>query len=183
MPEIGLRQNLGKVFLGEIADQLARLPTQRDGEDPLAPLQLVGCFRLHVAEERMQRREPMVPRVDRCVPVVFEVIEESLHQRHIDVLEAESFQRDAAPVATEPKEQRERVAIGPDGVRAQVPLRREVMRQEAGEVHGKVLRVHECALRGMTSPNAAFARAVTSGNNLAVRWTYRAVPSTDRWPM
>ena len=70
----------------------------------------------------MQRREPMVARADRYAPVVFEVIEERLHQRHVDVLEAEAFRRDPALIAAEPEEQREGVAVGSDRVPAQVAL-------------------------------------------------------------
>ena len=117
----------------------------------------------------MQGRESVVARADRHVPVVFQVVEERLHQRNVDVLEAEAFRRDPASVAAEPQEQREGVAVGPDRVRAEVPSGWEVVGQKASEVHGEVGGLHECALRGMTSPNAASERAVTSGNSSAVR--------------
>lgn len=59
-------------------------------------------------------------------------------------------------------------------------MRRKLMCQEAIEMYGEVGGRDERAFRAMTSPNAAFARAVTSGNSSAVRWRYRWVPARDR---
>ena len=103
------------------------------------------------------------------MPVVFEVVEECLDQRHVDLLEAQPLESDASVVATKPQQQRECVAVGPDGVGAQVALHGEVVCQEGRHVHGEIGRLHDGFLRGMTSANAWLTRSMTSGNSSAVR--------------
>ena len=126
--QIGLGEDLREEFLGEVANASARMSPQRNGEDLLALQQALGHFRLHIAEERVQSREAMVLRADRGMPVVAKVIEERLHQGCIDVGERQSFQGDAAHVATEAEQEREHIAVGFDGVGAQIALCSQVMR-------------------------------------------------------
>src|SRR5208282_1402989 len=83
--QIGLCQDLGEEFLGEVSDALARMSPQRNGEDLLALQQPVRHFGLHIAEERVQSREAMVLRANRDMPVVAQVIQERLDQGRIDV--------------------------------------------------------------------------------------------------
>ena len=82
------------------------------------------------------------------MPVVFEVVEECLDQRHVDLLEAQPLESDGSVVATKPQQQRECVAVGPDGVGAQVALHGEVVCQEGRHVHGEIGRLHDGFLRG-----------------------------------
>ena len=118
----------------------------------------------------MQGREPVVARADRHMPVLLQVVEEPLHQRDVDLLEGQPFEGHPPLVAAVPEQQRERVAVGSDRVRAQVALCGEVVAQEAGQVHGEIGRLHHGALHaGMMSPNAALTRTATSGNNSAVK--------------
>ena len=112
--QVRLCQDRGEVFFGQVADELAWLATQRDRQDLLALQQVLWCFRLNVAEERMQDCEPVVLRADRYLAVVFEMVEECLDHRDVDLLDTQSFQRDPALVAAEPKEQREGIAVGTD---------------------------------------------------------------------
>jgi uncharacterized protein (DUF2126 family) len=72
-------------------------------------------------------------------------------------------------VAAVAQQQREDVAVGLDGVRAQIALSGQVMGQEVGYLHGEVGRLHGAILRGMTSPKAALVHTVISGKSSAVR--------------
>src|SRR5271157_3942614 len=142
---------------------------ERNGEDLLALQQALRHLRLHIAEERVQSREAMVLGADRDMPVVAQVIQERLDQACVDVLERQSFQGDAAQVATVPEQEGKYIAVGLDGVGAQIALGSQVVRQEVGQVHGEVGRLHDSILRGMTSPKVALARTVISGSSSAVR--------------
>ena len=117
----------------------------------------------------MQGSEPVVAGSYRSMPVVLQVLEEPLHERDVELVEVQALEGHPPLVAAIPQQQRERVAVGPDGVRAQVALRREVVGKEAGQMHGEIGRLHDGTLRGMMSPNAALTRTATSGNSSAVR--------------
>ena len=88
--------------------------------------------------------------------------------RHRSVRDA-AFPGDAAHVTTEPQKQSKHVAICFDRIGAEIPLCGQVMRQETGDVNGKIGGLHCWILRGMMSPKAAFTRAVISGKISAVR--------------
>ena len=88
---------------------------------------------------------------------------------NIDLFEPQLFRGDAAHVTAEPQKQSKHVAICLDCIRAEIPLCGQVMRQETGDVNGKIGGLHWWILRGMTLPNAAFTRAVISGKISAVR--------------
>jgi hypothetical protein len=60
--QIWLREDLREVLFGEIPDDRARMPPQRDGQDPLALQQVLRYFGLHIAEERVLSGETMVLR-------------------------------------------------------------------------------------------------------------------------
>ena len=98
-----------------------------------------------------------------------QVIEERLHERRVDIGDGQAFQRHATDVAAVAQQQREDVAVGLDGVRAQIALSGQVMGQEVGHLHGEVGRLHGAILRGITSPKAALVRTVISGKSSAVR--------------
>src|SRR5690606_34738666 len=97
------------------------------------------------------------------LPIRSQMIEKCLYQRRIDLIQRQSFQHEAALVATEPEQQGEDIAVGLDGVCAQVALGSQMMREEVRDVHRKVGRLHGVTLRGMTSPKAALVRRVISG--------------------
>ena len=156
--QIRLGEDLGKVLLGEIANDGAGMAPQWDRQDLLALQKMLRHFRLYIAEKRMQGREAMVPGGDRGVPVVCEVVEERLHERRVDIGEGQAFQRHATDVA-----------VGLDGVRAQIALAGQIKGQEIGHLHGEVGRLHGAILRGITSPKAALVRTVISGKSSAVR--------------
>jgi hypothetical protein len=130
-----LSEKLCKVFPGEVTDAGARLSPQRNGEDLLALQQLLGYFRLYVAEERVQRSEAMIPRADRNVPVVSQVIKECLDQGYVDLRQRQTLQCDSPHVATESQQQGKDVALSLDRVGAQVALGSQMVRQEAGHEH------------------------------------------------
>ncbi len=60
---------------------------QGNGQDLLALKHAFRYFRLHIAEERMQRREAMVLRADRGLPVFAQMIEKCLDKGGIDLCE------------------------------------------------------------------------------------------------
>ena len=109
---------------------------QRNGQDLLALQQPLRHFRLHVAEERVQGREAVVLGTDRRLPIRSQMIEKCLYQRRIDLIQRQSFQHEAALVATEPEQQGEDIAVGLDGVCAQVALDLEVLDEEVDGVQG-----------------------------------------------
>ena len=162
--QIGLSENLRKVLFAEIPDTGTRLSPQRNGEDLLALQQALGHFRLYVAEECVQGRKTVILRADRNVPIIGQMIEERLHKGYVDLRERQALQRNAPHIATESEQQGEHIAIRFDGVGAQIALRGEIIRQEAGHEHGEVGWFHDPSHRGMTSPKAALVRTVISGN-------------------
>ena len=134
--QIRLGEDFGEVLLGEIANDWACMASQGNGQDLLALEKMVRHFRLHIAEKRMQRRETMVPGGDRGVPVVAQVIKKRLHERRVDIGDGQTFQRHAPDVAAVAQKQCEDVAVGLDGIGAQIALSGQVMGQEVGHLHG-----------------------------------------------
>jgi len=92
-----------------------------------------------------------------------------IHQLTTDLIVNAVLERHPADITAEPQQKRKHVAVRFDGVGAEIALRREMVGQEVGKVYGEVGRLHDEILRGMTSPNVALVRAVTSGNSSAVR--------------
>ncbi|MCG7880735.1 MAG: hypothetical protein AB2614_21260 [Candidatus Thiodiazotropha endolucinida] len=86
------------------------------------------------------------------------MIKKRFDERDINVFEHESFDCDAAMVATEPQQQDEHIPVGQDGVGAQITLRCQMIGEESGDVDGEIGGLHDAILRGMTSPNAALTR-------------------------
>jgi hypothetical protein len=111
----------------------------------------------------------MVPRTGRGLPFFLQVIQEGFDQRNVDLFETQFFRSDSLEVATESQKQSKHVPVCLDGIRAEIPLRGQVMGQETGHVNGKIGGLHRSILLGMTSPKAAFTRVVISGKISAVR--------------
>jgi hypothetical protein len=131
-----------------------------------------------VGKEILQGRKTMVTGAKRTVPLLAEVIQERLDQGNINLLDLQPFQRDFPNVTAKPQKERKHITICLDGVRAGVPLRNQVMRQESRYMNGQLGRLHASALPGITSPKAASTRLITSGKSSAVKWRYRCVPDT-----
>ena len=72
-------------------------------------------------------------------------------------------------VTAESQKKSKHVAVCLDRIGAEIPLRSQVMGQEACHVNGKIGGLHRWIPRGMTSPKAAWDRAVISGKISAVR--------------
>jgi hypothetical protein len=77
----------------------------------------------------------MVP-CSRCrAPFLFQVIQERLDQRNVDLFEAKSFQRDSLNVAAKPEKESEDITVCFDGIGAYIPLRGQVVRQKGLHVN------------------------------------------------
>ncbi len=176
--QVWLRKDRGQAFFRKILDILMRMFANGNGKYPLALKHMIGLFRLNVSEKRMQGSKTMVTGAKRTVPLLAEVIQERLDQGNINLLDLQPFQRDFPNVTAKPQKERKHITICLDGVRAGVPLRNQVMRQESRYMNGQLGRLHASALPGITSPKAASTRLITSGKSSAVKWRYRCVPDT-----
>lgn len=92
------------------------MASQRHGHDLLALQHPLRYLALDVAKERLQYDQPLVLRSDRAMPLLAQMVEEGLDERHIDVGKHQTLDGDATHIATEPQQQREHVAVGRDGV-------------------------------------------------------------------
>ena len=110
---------------------------QRDREDLLTLEHTVRFFRLNISEERVQGGKAMVPRTGRGLPFFLQVIQEGFDQRNVDLFETQFFRSDSLEVATESQKQSKHVPVCLDGIRAEIPLRGQVMGQETGHVMEK----------------------------------------------
>src|SRR5439155_26594410 len=112
---------------------------------------------------RLRRRPP------RPTLFPYTTLFRSLHQRNIDLFHTQFFRSDSPHIPAESQKQSKHIAVRLDGIRADIPLRGQIMRQEACHVNGEIGGFHSSILRGMTSPKAASTRAVISGKSSAVR--------------
>lgn len=167
--KIRLRQNFRELLLGKVGDRGPSMPLLGNREDFLERKHVGGFLGLHISEEGMQSGQPMVSCLGRGVPACPQVIEECFHQSNIEMFKAEFFRWNSTHVPAESQKKREYIAIGFDGIGAEISLSTQVMCQKFGHVDGKICRLHCSVLRGMTSPKAASSRAVISGKSSAVR--------------
>ncbi len=121
--EIRLRQNLRQFFFRKVCDGGTSVSLLGNREDFLALKHVGRFFGLNVSEECVQSGKPMVSCAGRRIPFGPQVIQECFHQRNVDLFEAEFFRRDSPHVAAESQKQSEHVAVGLDGIGAEIPLR------------------------------------------------------------
>ena len=115
---------------GEKRDELLVEPFGRDGQDSLDHLGVLGVTQRGEGEQRADGGQPQVAGARAVVPVVFEVVEERRDQVGIEVGPIQAGRGLAGAVLGEPEQQLERVAVGRDGARADLPLLGEPVGEE-----------------------------------------------------
>src|SRR5450759_2480360 len=159
---------------GEVGDEVALEPLGRDGEDALDRGRMLGVAQCGIAEQGVDRREPVVAGADAVVPVRFEVLQERAHERGVEIADVEGDGLLAGPRDGEAEEEPEGVAIGGDGVRAgstlaHQPLGEERLQGGREGAHGR-------------PPNRPSRRAAASSISSGAADRYQYVPAGLTWP-
>jgi hypothetical protein len=111
--------------LGQVGQQVLGGPFVRDREDPLDVVGVLGVVQREVGEPRVDRREPVVARLDRVAGVALEVVEERGDQRRVEPRDVQLAGRRGGAFGGAAQQQLEGVAVGGDRVRACLALGEE----------------------------------------------------------
>jgi hypothetical protein len=112
-----VEQRVDFVF-GEVGDDRAVEALGRHGEDPADERRVLGMAQRGEPEQRVDRRQPGVAGARAVAAVVFEVVEERLDQRRVEILDLELARLLAGALLGEGEQQPEGVAVCGDRVLA-----------------------------------------------------------------
>jgi len=117
----------------QILDQPRSRALERDRHEALTEVQVLRTRRRHKPGEGVDRGESGVPR-RRAVPALaFQVLEKGDDRLRRDVLEVESHDGESTSLREKTEEERERIAIAADRVRAHAAYCRQVLGEEGAE--------------------------------------------------
>ena len=116
------RQQRVDLGFGEVGDQVAFGAFGRDGEHPLDGAGVLGMLQGEVAEQRVDRGQPVVAGGHAVVSVAFEVVQERGDQRRVELGDVEGAGCLAGAFGGEGQQQPEGDLVGGDRVRARGAL-------------------------------------------------------------
>ncbi len=168
---VGRVEDGGDLSSLEIFDDARRCALEGNGEDPLAQLEVLGVIRRDEAREGVDGCEPSVSCCNAVLTCPLEVVKEGEDLIRRDVVEVELHDR--ATPGEEAKEQRARVAVAANRVRAHAADPRQVIGEElaqgAGQrsgqaLHGALRAERAIILRQWRSKRTLAASATGSSN-------------------
>lgn len=118
-----------------------------DGQHPHVLLGVGQVAAQQVLEEAADRRPPAVPCRRRVRPFELDVIEEARHHVGVEVAQLQGGNTAAKPLSHELDQQRQRVAVGPDGVNAGAPLLGQVVGEVRLDLREQAM--SRCAAHGL----------------------------------
>ena len=89
---------------------------------------------LDEAKERLDRRQPRIARTGGIIPSFLDMLKKRPHQSDIEILDHEFRRLPLEPRGGETQQERERMRVAGDGMRAGATFVRKVVLQERGEI-------------------------------------------------
>jgi hypothetical protein len=153
------RGDLGEV---EVADGAAVVALGRDRHDPRDRVRVLGMFERGETVERVDRAQARVAGAGAVATVAFEVDEEGTDQCRVEVIDVQLERLPAGPGVREAQQQRERVAVGRDRLRARITLGDQPVGEERLQCRRE--RGHDSApgSRAMRSPTSCSSSGTAS---------------------
>jgi hypothetical protein len=140
--------------LGEVGDEVALDAFGRDGEHTRDAAAVFGMVQGEVAEQGVDRGEPVVAGSGAVTPLALEVVQERGDQRCVEVGDVQLAGRGADAFGGEGQQQPEGEFVGSDRVRTRGPLADQPVGEERLQRRGE--RAHPSA------PNRAWSRSAAS---------------------
>ena len=135
---IHLRQQVGELGFGEVAEQRTRGLLDGNGQHALTREGALGMVVEDVPEEAVNRGQARIAGPYRIAPRRFEVREKLQDQIWGQILDLQRRDRSVTGSGSESQQQLEGVAIRRGGVRADIALRGEVADEEGGHEGGEI---------------------------------------------
>jgi hypothetical protein len=145
---VDLGEEVRKLRIGQVAEHRACGLLDGNRQHPLAHDRASGVALKDVAKEAVDRGQTGIARPDGIVPVRLQVGQKPQDQLGSQVLELECGDGSMGDVTRKPQEELERVAVGGDGVPADVSLGCE-MADEEGRDEGREIGAHHDGLRSV----------------------------------
>jgi hypothetical protein len=118
------------LLFGQERNDVAIEPFLWDRQDPRDQIGVFGVLERGEPEQRMDRGQAGVAGSYAVAPLVFQVGEERSDRRGIEVGEVQARRRELLCVGDESEEQPERITVGGNGGRADLPLGQEAVGEE-----------------------------------------------------